>query len=453
MDREPPGTDHESLSLMTYSHDGYGLGHLRRNSIIAAGFVRKIPHSTALMLTGCPVGNLFLLPKGVDFIKVPSLIKVDTGVYDPLGLRIGRQKAKAIRASTIQSAVTQFKPDLFLVDHLPAGVYGELLPTLRILKRLDNPPVLVLGVRDIIDEPGVVCDLWRREKTYEAVREYYDEVLIYGRKDVFDAASHYGMNAEFPGRVRYCGYVCAEEPLKARDQVRQDLRLLKDKLVVVTGGGGHDAYPLMQSCMEASQLLGKDAPFDIFFITGPLMDRVQREQLRAQARGLGARVITSVEDSPSFINAADLVVTMGGYNSICEAISLRRKALVVPRLGPRAEQRMRARLFKEKGLIDVLDPTEVSATKLAERILVDLERTDFPSAIATIDTAGSTNAASRLLELALGRLALRRVPLSSAAGAGTHRASPRPPDGVQSNRALARQAEAQMRLKDQWLVE
>src|SRR5713226_5390632 len=121
----------EPLSLMTYSHDGYGLGHLRRNTTIAAKFVQEAPGSSVLMLTGCPSGNPFLLPKGVDFIKMPSLIKVDTGVYAPLSLRISRQKAKAIRASVILSAVMQFKPNLLLVDHVPAGTYGELLPTLQ----------------------------------------------------------------------------------------------------------------------------------------------------------------------------------------------------------------------------------------------------------------------------------------------------------------------------------
>ncbi len=407
MDGQLSVIDNEPLSLMTYSHDGYGLGHLRRTSNIAARFVQEMPGSTVLMLTGCPVGNPFLLPKGIDFIKVPSLIKVDTGVYTPLGLRISRQKAKAIRSSTIESAVSQFKPHVFLVDHLPAGIYGELLPILRRLREMDNPPVIVLGLRDIIDHPNVVCELWHKEMTYQAIREYYDEVLIYGCKDVFDAACHYGMDTEFPGRVRYCGYVCSEEPLKTREQVRENLRLVREKLVVVTAGGGHDAYPLMQTCMEACQLLGRDATFDAFFITGPLMDPAQREQLRAQGRGLGVRVITSVEDPPSFINAADLVITMAGYNSLCEVVSLNRKALVVPRLGPRAEQRMRARLFQERGLIDVLDPREVSARKLAERILVDLERTDFPSSNAAIDTTGARNVVGRLLELALERPALR----------------------------------------------
>lgn len=411
-----PGTRDEPFGLMTYSHDGYGLGHLRRTTNIAARFVEDAPGCTALMLTGCPIGNISLLPNGIDFIKLPSLIKVDTGVYAPVGLRIGRHKAKAIRASTILSAVAEFKPRLFLVDHVPAGIYGELLPTLRMLRGLQDPPVIVLGLRDIIDEPTVVRDLWRKEMTYEVIRQYYDEVFIYGCKEIFDAARHYEMNEQLPGKVKYCGYVCSRQLLKSRDLVRDDLRLERKKLVVVTTGGGHDGYPLMQCCMEAFRLAGRDAPFEAVFITGPLMDPAQREQLRAQGRELGARVITWVEDPPSFINAADLVITMAGYNSLCEVVSLKKKALVVPRLGPRAEQSMRAQLFQEEGLIDVLDPRQLSPRRLAERTLEDLERTDFPSTAASIDIAGSANVAARLLELSARRPVLRRAAITSAVG-------------------------------------
>src|SRR5260370_21323755 len=118
------GNSVSQLSLMTYSHDGYGLGHLRRNTNIASNFIQEAPGSSVLMLTGCPPGNPLLLPKGVDFIKVPSLIKVDTGDYAPLGLRISRQKAKAIRVSVILGAASQFKPNLVLVDHVPPRTYA-----------------------------------------------------------------------------------------------------------------------------------------------------------------------------------------------------------------------------------------------------------------------------------------------------------------------------------------
>ena len=421
MDTHLPEFVSEPLSLMTYSHDGYGLGHLRRSSNIALQFVQEAPGSSVLMLTGCPPGNPFPLPKGIDFIKVPSLIKVDTGNYSPLGLRISRQKAKAIRASVIQSAALQFKPKLFVVDHVPAGTYGELLPTLWMLKELDDPPVVVLGLRDIIDAPDVVRELWRREMTYQTIRTYYDEVIIYGCKDIFDSALDYGMMAEFPDIVGYSGYVCSQEPVKSREQVRGDLRLKRQNLIVVTAGGGHDGYPLMHSCLEAFRHIGSSR-FEAVLITGPLMDAGQREQLRTQARGLGARVLSSVEDTPSLINAADLVITMAGYNSLCEVVSLRRKALVVPRLGPRAEQRMRAELFQQKGLIDVLDPQEVSPRNLAQRVVDDLERTDFPVANAAIDTSGARNTARRLAGLVLERAGLQPMTASTSPAAGGVRA-------------------------------
>ncbi len=422
MDRQQSECVLEPLSLMTYSHDGYGLGHLRRNTNIALEFVQQAPGSSVLMLTGCPPGNPFPLAKGIDFIKVPSLIKVDTGAYAPASLRVSRQKAKAIRASVILSAATRFKPDLLLVDHVPAGTYGELLPTLRMFQELRDTAVIVLGLRDIIDAPDIVCKLWRKESTYQTIREYYDEVLIYGCPDIFDGALHYEIFKEIPTRVRYTGYVCAQGHLKSREQVRADLRLKRQNLVVVTTGGGHDGYPLMQSCLDAIHLIGRNSRFEAVFITGPLMNPDQRERLRAQALGLGARVLTSVEDVPSFINAADLVITMAGYNSLCEVVSLRSKALVVPRLGPRAEQRMRAELFQQKGLIDVLDPQKVSPKNLAQRILEDLERTDFPVADATIDMSGVRNAACRLSQLALERAELLPTTHSTSHASGALRA-------------------------------
>ena len=130
-------TNGDSTRLMTYSHDGYGLGHLRRTSDIARCFVEDVPGSSVLMLIGCASGSVFPLPTGIDYIKIPSIIKVDTEVWYPRSLRIGSDKTKALRASIIQKSADIFEPQLFLVDHVPAGVWGDLLPTLRLLKERD----------------------------------------------------------------------------------------------------------------------------------------------------------------------------------------------------------------------------------------------------------------------------------------------------------------------------
>ena len=383
---------------MAYSHDGFGLGHLRRNTNIAARFVQEVPVSNVLLVIGCPRGAFFESPPGIDFIKVPSVVKVDTGVHRPLNLRISIKKMQALRLSMIQKVTEVFQPDVFLVDHVPAGISGELLPTLQMLRERENPPRIVLGMRDIIDAPEVVRELWRRDDIYEAIRTYYDEVLIYGCQSLFDTAAQFGLDVELPGRFTYCGYVCSGEPYKSRELMREQLRVGKKKLIVVTAGGGRDAYPMLETCLDAFRLLGKDAPFEAILIAGPLMPPEEKERLERGLRGLKVRMLSQVFENLNYINAADLVITMAGYNSLAEILRLRKKSLVIPRLGPSAEQVMRAKLFAERGLIDVVYPHELSPKRLAERVMADLERDDYPVYDKAVELDGAAQAAARLAE-------------------------------------------------------
>lgn len=265
------------------------------------------------------------------------------------------------------------------------------------LKRRSDAPTIVLGLRDILDAPEVTRALWEREGTYEAIRRYYDEIFIYGRKEIFDTGAHYGLEGDFAHKLRYVGYVCEHEPYKNRSEMRSDLQV-ENRLMVVTGGGGADAFPMMLECMKAFRLLGADSRLEAIFITGPLMEGGQREHLRELAKGLKARVLVHVEDHLGYMNAADLVVTMAGYNSLYQLLRLRKKGLVIPRSGPSAEQKTRARLFAERGLVEVVQPGELSPKKMAEKFMNGLEQTDYPLYEPTIDTNGSRRAAERLAE-------------------------------------------------------
>ena len=389
--------EHDPISIMTYSHDGYGLGHMRRNSTLAASFVRQMPHASVLMLVGCPVGAFFDLPPGVDFIKVPSIIKVAAGLYEPLGIHVGVEKTKMLRASTIATAAEVLQPDILLVDHVPTGAWDELLPTLHLLKASKNHPWIVLGIRDIIDSPDVIRELWHREGTFRAINTYYDDVFIYGCRDVFDAALEYGLYDEIQKKITYCGYVCSRRPHKSKSEMRQDLGVTKDKLVLVTAGGGHDGYPMMQACMDAFQLVGKDPPFEAIFVAGPLMEHGFKKSLREQGAELNIRVLSHVHESLGYLEAADLVITMAGYNSICEILTLKKKALVIPREGPRAEQRMRSRIFAERGIVDVLYANELCPGKLAARIVANLTDSSVQNEPG-IDTDGANYVARLVAE-------------------------------------------------------
>ena len=327
------------------------------------------------------------------------MVKVDTGVHRPLNLRINLKKMRSLRLSMIQKAAEVFQPDIFLVDHVPTGIWAELLPTLQMLRRRENPARVMLGMRDIIDDPAIVRELWRRDDIYSAIRNYYDEVLIYGCRNVFDTATEFGFDTELPGRFTYCGYVCSGEPYRAREEMREQLRLEKEKLIVITAGGGRDAYPMLQACLGAFRLLGKDAPFEAVLIAGPLMPAGEKERLERETSGLKVSVLSQVFNNLNYINAADLVITMAGYNSLVEVLQLKKKAMVLPRNGPSAEQVMRAKIFARRGLIDVIYPHDLSPERLAERLMADLERDDYPVSDQAIELNGAAEATARLAEL------------------------------------------------------
>jgi predicted glycosyltransferase len=69
---------------------------------------------------------------------------------------------------------------------------------------------------------------------------------------------------------------------------------------------------------------------------------------------------------------ADRVIAMGGYNTMCEVLSLEKHALIVPRVHPNREQWIRARRMCELGLIHVLHPDLLHPDSLAEWLARDL---------------------------------------------------------------------------------
>jgi predicted glycosyltransferase len=351
-----------------YSQDSYGLGHLRRATNFANALVRERHDLSVLLVVDSPVAPFFDLQERIDFVKLPTVVKVDAGLFRPGRLLTDYSQVKAMRSTVIREVIAGFRPDLVLVDHMPAGANRELVPALRLIRSLNYPTTVVLGVRDIIDDPAVTCAVWQREGFYDTLRRYYDGVLIYGSPDVFATAKTYQIDRAMPGQVKYCGYVCNMEPVREPCQVRAKLEIGSEPIIVVTAGGGADAFRLMQTYLEAMPLVNGVMQATTIMVTGPFMPEEQRRLIRERAREVGVQVRTSVSDSLSQLNAAELVVSMAGYNTVSEILRFRKRAVLVPRVGPSAEQRMRAGIFRERGLVTAIDPAELSAESLASAI-------------------------------------------------------------------------------------
>lgn len=370
-------------SILMYSHDGFGLGHLKRNFNIAKKAVQTFPNTQALLIMGHPSVPFFPIPEGIDFVKLPSIIKVNDEQWRARRLRMSSEYLKEMRSALIKNVAEYFQPKVFLVDYVPKGVWNELLPTLEFLKKSGTK--ILLGLRDIIDDPEVTRKRWKSGNTYEIIQKYYDHILIYGSPYIFDTARHYFLDGDLGEKVIYCGYLCSEEPYKDPIQTRRELGINKKKFIVITAGGGGDAYPMMKLSLEALALLKEkkmEDEWDILLVTGPLMDGEKRAILEKEAYALNAKVLGTYEMISCLMNAADLLITMGSYNTMMEAVRFGRPTLVIPREGPSAEQQIRARIFSDLGYVHAVKPSlflkkEELATAI-EKACVGFSAPSFP---------------------------------------------------------------------------
>jgi predicted glycosyltransferase len=368
-------------------------------SLIGIGLLEQRDVSSILLFADSPVAPTFQVPTGMDYVKLPSIVKRRPGAWEPASLRLETPHVLKMRTELLRHTITAFQPDLLVVDHMPGGAQGELLPTLEALQR-DVPGCHVaLGLRDILDCPETVKRIWWDDKAYHAIHRYYETILVYGDRDLFDTASTYLLPCP-SGGIHFCGYVANDADPRPAAHMRQRYALPPAPLVLVTAGGGNDGYNLMHTYLGAVRHLGSSVPFFTLMTLGPNSPHDLRQSLRDQADGLPVRIVARLDDSFSAMAASDVVVSMAGYNTMAESLRLRKRTIVVPRSGPSEEQRIRARLFSQRGLIDTIPPESLSPECLADHLLRAWEnRSSWPHQhVPCLD--GVQNAVSHLLEVA-----------------------------------------------------
>ncbi|HSF33293.1 MAG TPA: glycosyltransferase [Candidatus Tectomicrobia bacterium] len=360
-----------------FTHDAYGLGHIRRSLHIIQALSERAPQAAILLITGCPANDMLRgLPQNADFVKIPTIVTSGADGAKPPVLPVGLAELSFLRARSIREIVRTFAPDVFLVDNFPLGSRLELLSTLQELRRTATRTIL--GLRDIVDPPAKVQSDWGRDGIYEVLDRYYDRILVYGMREVLDAGEAYALPPGIAEKVHYCGYVTAlVPPARTPAEVRAELGCT-GPLVVATVGGGGDGFPLLETFLQAIPFFSN---ISAVAVTGEFMTSAERAELRQKTTGHhGVVVVDFVPDLPSYMAAADLVVAMGGYNTTAEILALRSRAIVVPRTwrsgehGDRArahadlEQLLRAQALEKLGLVDVLHPEMLSPERLAERM-------------------------------------------------------------------------------------
>jgi predicted glycosyltransferase len=359
-----------------YSHDTYGLGHIRRTMAIAAHLLR--PRVNILILTGSPIAGRFSFPEQIDFVRIPGMIKKTNDEYLPLSIKINARHALDIRKNIITATAKTFQPQLFIVDKEPLGLRKEVLPTLKWLQRSRPDTRAILGLRDIMDDAATVKKDWQEKGVYEILQNLYSEIWVYGNREFYDPIKEYDIAESISQKMYFTGYIPRKMPgPEAVRNIRKELGVKpEEKLVVVTTGGGGDGYLVMRNYVNMLESAAKPLPFKSVLITGPFMPKNKRRKIFKRARKLGVRGYHFYRQMEKIFAAADLAVCMGGYNTLCEILNQGTPSLVIPRETPRKEQLIRAQAFKRYNLVDFIPWAELEPNILQDKILSFLENSE-----------------------------------------------------------------------------
>ncbi|NBN62606.1 hypothetical protein GWI72_08285 [Microvirga tunisiensis] len=340
----------ESPRILIYSHDSFGLGHLRRCRAIAQALVGAFDTLSVLILSGSPIIGSFEFRSRVDFVRIPGVIKLRDGEYTPLSLHLNIDHTLEIRSSIIEHTAQVFAPDIFIVDKEPLGLRGEVLPTLEQLKRAGTR--LILGLRDVLDDPQVLQQEWDRKNVRPALEELYDEIWVYGPEGMCDPLAGIDLPRSVHDKRLYTGFLRRDMPKGAR--LSEPLPFGDEPFILVTPGGGGDGVEMVDWVMRAYESHAKPL-FPALIVLGPFMPAASVSDFMARAENLrDVHIMRFTPQMEPYLQAATAIVGMGGYNTFCEILSFDKPTLLVPRIIPRREQAIRADRAAEAGLLTVL---------------------------------------------------------------------------------------------------
>ncbi len=356
-----PRTSRSRRRVLFYSHNGVGVGHLQRQLDLATAFRDRHPDSVVLLASGSHAASMFKIPAGIDYVKLPSLQKVDGRTWIPRELPLPLRDVIELRADLLQDTVRTVSPDLLVADFMPAGPYGELLPALEELQRCGGRAVV--GFRDVLDEPAFVRQVWGEAGVYDVLRQHYSAICVYGDPRMLDFVQAYGLDDELASRLHYCGYLGRGAPAGNGAAGTSER-----PLVLATSGGGADGPALLETFVQAAGQLQPRVGGTWTAVTGPLMEDEDHARIVSLAEHDDVTVHRLVPDLRNTVATADCVVSMAGYNTVCDIMSYRRPSVLVPREQPSKEQCLRAERLREWGVAEVVHADELSTAGLADAI-------------------------------------------------------------------------------------
>ena len=377
------------MKIIQYCQHVLGIGHLFRSLEIC----RALSDHDVILVTGGPQVDTGL-PAHVREVRLPDLQMNQEfkGLFSSQK-DSGLEQIKADRQKHMLALFESEKPDIFLVELYPFGRKAfrfELDPVLAALGNNELPPCgVICSVRDILVEKE---DRVKHEsRVVKTLNRYFDAVLVHADPNLAQLGETFDQFDEIEIPVVYTGYIAPKPEPAASQKIRRQLQIgAEELLVIASAGGGNVGAPLLSAVVLAFNQLAVNKPCRLKVFTGPFMEHPDIDDLKKTA-GHNVQIERFTPHFLAHLAAADLSISMGGYNTTMNILATGVPALVWP-FPQNREQRLRAGRLAQKGVLNVIEDKDLRPDRLAG--LMDQMLTSPNCLSGKYDLNGAVNTAN-----------------------------------------------------------
>ena len=356
--------------LMFYCQHILGMGHLVRSMEIVRGLTSEFQ---ICFINGGEVVEGFAIPDNVEVVNLPA-IKTDSEFQElqVVDSNYTLEEVMEMRQAELLQVFDRFQPDVLMVELFPFGrrrFSFELIPLLKRAKTRGTKAVCSL--RDIVVTKSDRTK--HEEKVCKLMNEYFDLLLVHGDPHFQPLEETFSRVSDLKCEVQFTGYVVQPQP----EAIAKLENINPDKpLILVSVGGGRFGHELLDCVLDAAPILNHQIPHQIQVFTGPFMPEWKLLELQTKAAVTSnVRVDRYTPHLLSYMQKADLSISMSGYNTTMNVLTTGVRSLLLPFTGnDDQEQRIRAEKLASLGVVEVIRPSDLEPNCFARKVVFYLQQ-------------------------------------------------------------------------------
>ncbi len=344
----------------------YGIGHFVRTIELAKGLCNYF--SVFILNGGESVPN-FDIPSEINLIQLPAIYKEENVIYlSPVDSTYSIEECFKKRSDIIENTLSNLKPEIIITEHFPFGLFfeNEVVHFISSAKSLNSNVKVVCSVRDIIESAsGSIKD----NITVQHLNKWYDLLLIHGDEKYFHLKNSFSLYNEISIPNYHTGYIVKSIELNTKSEH-------SIPIILASIAGGRLGKELLNALIRYHSVINKKINHKLILFTGAFESSFEelKDEVKEQDSNDIELFVFDRKSYSSYFSQADLVISLGGYNSIIESISNQKRLLVYQREFAQGneEQDLRINLFKEMGVLNVISRMDLNKSNLADSIIQSL---------------------------------------------------------------------------------